>query len=698
MLVPWLLDELLGHVRNRSEDHCHLLVYDWPSSSTIKATKALIEALSVEKEPSDIEMKDLIVTDLCLEGIAAAMHAAEAGPRTMKKELTDLIIKELDILFSSFSMVVRHIGLHPDDAHPHKYTTAFIAKSCIQLMLLMNYERRLADAMRCSLAVSDFVVLAWTWSDPHTRLPLFMVDEFREDAERSGCVINDMFAHYTRGPSVAKTLVLEHLSGDRDPYAAADRLLLTGIARAQAIRRACECDGWDPIVVLRNLVILFQAMDNFLRLGSPVLLAAFRRHTFLQALMSAIAMASGRLVAQSLEKTTFTKARGVGEYLSPAAFLNLEVRIWVEVPGTSPMNAIVQLLQGGILSVLLDLLLLSLHERTALNQDDFETCQECCRGLVTWLAPYCVYPLVAVAMDEAVANVDRWQLEKINEAMKIRRGYSVGLPMTPWLLIGAWCKFGKRKLSMIQGCSKPPLCDNILHDQSKRDGISPEQIYVCARCHSATYCSSTCQKVDWALSHRDDCPKLQKSYLERRTEHDWIFGSTRQHLLLILQDAYRKSAHEIEQERREHHPRTPPFNLVVSFNYITLPAIPEAVPVLYTLAQYVATLVAATEGPNGALEGLGCKRLNAMLEEFTTKPDVRIVEGLFMLRNRRVRVIARVRLARTATGYEIPDRATVLGGISHLGPKYLLDCDIVDEDHPGFCKLGCKCATSRAGY
>jgi hypothetical protein len=311
-------------------------------------------------------------------------------------------------------------------------------------MVFMCFHPHLLDAMQKSPAVADFAVLVWTWIDPRTQLPLFMAEENDEEAKKKGCVVNTLFQIYIRRSTVAKMNALDKLSEDGTSHSAADRLVRVGIARAQAIALVCqERTTWSPLVFGRNLKGLMEVLDGYLVFADPTLLLAFRTYPFIQEIMSALTVITGRLGFEGTHAA----------YYFPLHLLQWKLEAWTMVDGINPLVAMCQLMQGGLISVFLDIVLHGTPAKRWNTADDiaFTMHESYCEALASWIAPYQSFPSVNLAMTAAWEKLDKESLF----AVEARLGESI---VKAWVTLKAAFLLGQ---SRFLAHPEPRLCDNV---------------------------------------------------------------------------------------------------------------------------------------------------------------------------------------------------------------------------------------------
>ncbi|KAJ2924677.1 hypothetical protein H1R20_g12419, partial [Candolleomyces eurysporus] len=78
------------------------------------------------------------------------------------------------------------------------------------------------------------------------------------------------------------------------------------------------------------------------------------------------------------------------------------------------------------------------------------------------------------------------------------------------------------------------VCDNMDHMKSPWRSTSPLSGKTCSHCRSVVYCSEECQKADWNIRHRAECPYLNSEYKMKKAAEISYCNSTRSFQLSIL--------------------------------------------------------------------------------------------------------------------------------------------------------------------
>lgn len=114
----------------------------------------------------------------------------------------------------------------------------------------------------------------------------------------------------------------------------------------------------------------------------------------------------------------------------------------------------------------------------------------------------------------------------------------------------------------------------------------------------------------------------------------------------------------------------------MAYDFAGVPSLPDDCPSLFTLPEY---LVSVKERGVSLESDVGHKRFEGMIEEFSSRQDIRLVEGQFKLGNRTLWVLTRVRVPLGEDGVDRHDLAVVLSGISYFGPGKPPERDDVDS-------------------
>ncbi|KAJ2917077.1 hypothetical protein MD484_g3355, partial [Candolleomyces efflorescens] len=162
---------------------------------------------------------------------------------------------------------------------------------------------------------------------------------------------------------------------------------------------------------------------------------------------------------------------------------------------------------------------------------------------------------------------------------------------------------------------KPRLCDSLEHAATSKvplDKVNPTQ---CSHCHAVVYCSAECQRRDWGMFHKKECPGSRMEYIDRKNEGSWISHRDRSLFLRLL-------THYMEEARsspavREMNPDGSPSNTGFVFDSVLGVKIPW-------LKTWRNTIIGRKVDPDqmGRLLGkdgvpvFGDERSRAMLQEF----------------------------------------------------------------------------------
>jgi hypothetical protein len=135
----------------------------------------------------------------------------------------------------------------------------------------------------------------------------------------------------------------------------------------------------------------------------------------------------------------------------------------------------------------------------------------------------------------------------------------------------------------------------------------------------------------------------------------------------VIQEVFRLSVRGsfLEAARETSHADTPLSQPVVMFYFDRCPFLTEESLRLSTIPEFLKEWGKVKQ--EGGLVEVGVRRLQAAVEQFLSRSDVRLVQALFRLTDgMNVWVLARIHIPRTEDGEEILEGGIVVGGLSSL--------------------------------
>lgn len=142
-----------------------------------------------------------------------------------------------------------------------------------------------------------------------------------------------------------------------------------------------------------------------------------------------------------------------------------------------------------------------------------------------------------------------------------------------------------------------------------------------------------------------------------KLQHTWARAVTRLFLCSTLDDAYRTHFEGIISEKERTHPQCTCADLIATYDFVRVPSSPDECPSLCTPDKYLAII---KERGVSVDDDIGPKRFESLIKEFSSRLDIRLVEGRF---GRTLWILTRMRVSKGESGVERPDLAAVIGGI-----------------------------------
>lgn len=133
-----------------------------------------------------------------------------------------------------------------------------------------------------------------------------------------------------------------------------------------------------------------------------------------------------------------------------------------------------------------------------------------------------------------------------------------------------WKSFGDR--ARVYGSAaqetKISICDNI--KCAKRLLPPPAQgSKACANCGMAIYCSKACQKEDWNLYHREECPDAKVFRRTMKADKSWYSHASREFHAALIEDAYNRFESEINKRAVSSFPKHSFAEVLPTFQFRT---------------------------------------------------------------------------------------------------------------------------------
>ncbi|KAF6754763.1 hypothetical protein DFP72DRAFT_898694 [Ephemerocybe angulata] len=653
------IETLLKHVRLGSREHIQQLSQKWPIKYTIPAAAAILSHLSREKLPSSAaEFQHLTFAYACFTCITKALGVPPA--RYMNPTETPLWVMIRDAVDGIGSWLILCIEVLADQ-EDHEFelvqSIVFMTTSFFEKLLEVP---ELKHTLRSSSPMATFVAFFWKFTSPQSGLPFYVVERSlqppseapqdhphaeSEEQPWDSDGLHTIIRRYTEKSEEAKKQLLLQLSDDGTPKSGAREFVRIASERAQRMVQLCNPDNsiWTSGNFIEAINMFTETLGDFLSVGDPAFLEAFRSHRMLKRIMSVV-HAFIRHLDLETKSANLMVARMAVQALQK----------WTAIPGAAvtTTKAVSQLIQGGLLPVYLTLLI---H-----NHSIRGTFERSCRDLGQWIINYSFYPSVHAAIMVALSRIDQKQLlelfERDEDHWSRRQWVVLSCPLFT---------LGRPGMQLLKGRGLG-ICDNLFHTDradittKKSDTERDSHFQACSGCHTVVYCSSLCQREDWERSrHRDDCTHLTKLYAQQMQNRSRLHSSTRLFQFAILQETYRRcmkdGVPDVIRRQVIHRNREPLDQLVP----------PEHFPCLKSISEFWEGIKEKDTHDLGSFaRALGLKRLEAMMDDFTKDNNIRLVEGRFKFRDQELYVLARLRIFRDEDGIETPEVATILGGTS----------------------------------
>lgn len=379
--------------------HILRLLDDWPESpkDNIATTDVFLSILSAKKIPrSPLQANDYEIAKGCVIGTTRAIQAAHGGPLASEehlKKIIDMLVDGLDDILLWMSACLGQCRTFVEENENFLPSCRMlIGHWGAALTQFCFFHPRLGNAMQASPLAASLVAGLWSWMDPRTHRPPFMIE--LNDGIDIPCGIIDALMCYTRRSKDATLAVLRTLSGsetsiDRN---GASEMVHLGMMRLRLIRRACRKSTRSIPLIGRSLSLLAEAYTEFFKTGERHLLSALHNHAFLRELMSTIQYVGARL---------WNTRHPPSQYSLLSLPLIVECFTSWTYKAFSSSAAMCQLIQGGLFSVLLETLaFVQLSSVDDAAEDVTSTYKRQCESIGTLMSGFLIFPSVLRAMSK----------------------------------------------------------------------------------------------------------------------------------------------------------------------------------------------------------------------------------------------------------------------------------------------------------
>ncbi|KAJ3536346.1 hypothetical protein NMY22_g6072 [Coprinellus aureogranulatus] len=517
-----------------------------------------------------------------------ARNAAVDNARLLK-ETVSLIVTSLEGVIQ-WANVALKLGTPMGSLIPGDFPTAYIdiceIFSTIQLM-----DQRIQDALASSKSYAQLLIKIWrTPLDSGGRRSFCMNWE-----DPSRCPLNDLFKRGFCTEEGKRTFVEELIDHDLvESFASAtiQRAIMIG----EEVEKPNCPDGFE-VCATNCFAQLFQKFG----LSSDIRLRpAFRRHNYMSQLtnmankISLSLAAKESLVPKKAEKIVILSMWLIHNALSndPHTVQNLR-----------------DLLDAGYLEMLARVIV---KPGPAINVDNPMTYSAI--QSLGFIAAWAVYPPICKALaryrdsDPLTAGID-------DDSLRVQTMWGDILPLITDR-VDSW--------SQLSDTSFPVVCDNLRCARADADeSLKPKQ---CGRCYSVVYCSTACQRADWEVNHRLECPQAHVFYFGQRDAGRWYGHRWRAFHTKFIETQYQRIAEAIDEVERG---RPDANGIFPSFNFEGWEAHMEVRDLTDVRVEQCLTKPDA-KYPQIYFEG----RLRSLLQDYRSgsmPPDVRLAEGVFML-------------------------------------------------------------------
>jgi hypothetical protein len=282
-------------------------------------------------------------------------------------------------------------------------------------MSMMLHHDQLKMALQTSSSAAEVVVLLWSALDLRTQTPLVIAVKGPGAGKPHGCLINDLFHGYTVGSKDAKVLSLSLLGAGGSAYTATQNLLTITMARSARMKRGCEKSEWDPRTITRNYRDLVESFDEFVKLGEPYFdFSALSERRFIYEFMSGICAIT----------KNFGKLQEPILYLIALTLVSGQIITWTNLDCIRPADAAIQLIQGGVVELVPDMLIDGPQDANPADRlwSEYLCAVSWCTG---WLACHSVYPAVLTEMDQAIVRITEEKRSKIRWSQARKNEWTV---------------------------------------------------------------------------------------------------------------------------------------------------------------------------------------------------------------------------------------------------------------------------------
>ncbi|TEB26719.1 hypothetical protein FA13DRAFT_1008549 [Coprinellus micaceus] len=176
---------------------------------------------------------------------------------------------------------------------------------------------------------------------------------------------------------------------------------------------------------------------QFLAHGDPIITSAFRARAFVRATTACWTTIYHRLRVKAGKKQYW-----------PLHNMVLQLQEWSAFDGLSPLKSMRQSIQGGLLSIFMEIVYHHVGSESAAGDGLLQSSLE---AFGAWIIPYAAYPSVVNAMTKAWASLEEkiiLSIAKMKENEKAK----------PWLILDTRLRLSQSRLTELPS---PKVCDNV---------------------------------------------------------------------------------------------------------------------------------------------------------------------------------------------------------------------------------------------
>ncbi|KAJ3518241.1 hypothetical protein NMY22_g13780 [Coprinellus aureogranulatus] len=517
-----------------------------------------------------------------------ARNAAVDNARLLK-ETVSLIVTSLEGIIQ-WANVALNLGTPMGSLISGDFPTAYIdiceIFSTVQLM-----DQRIQDALASSKSYAQLLIKIWTTPLDSGGRKSFCMNW--EDPSR--CPLNYLFKRGYCTEEGKRTFVeelIEHDLVESFARATIQRVIMIG----EEVEKPNCPDGFE-VCATDCFTHLFQKFG----LSSDIRLRpSFRRHNYMSQLMN---------MANKISLSLAAKESLVPEKAEKIVILSM----WLIHNALSNDPHTVQnlrdLLDAGYLEMLARVVV---KPGPAINVDNPMTYSAI--QSLGFIAAWAVYPPICKALaryrdsDPLTAGID-------DDSLRVQTMWGDILPVITDR-VDSW--------SQLSDTGFPVICDNLRCARADVDeSLKPRQ---CGRCYSVVYCSTACQRADWEVNHRLECPQAHVFYFGQRDAGRWYGHRWRAFHTKFIETQYQRIAEAIDEIERG---RPDPNGIFPSFNFEGWDAHMEVRDLTDVRVEQCLTKPDA-KYPQIYFES----RLRSLLQNYRSgsmPPDVRLAEGVFIL-------------------------------------------------------------------